>query len=149
MNDDFNSVLNKFSEILKEKNIDINNIVNSSTNHSDSECSADNNHQFSDLTNNISNNSSDTGDFSFDVETILKIKEIILKLNKNQNSARNKLLLSLKPYLENDKQEKLESYIKIANFLSIMEEMNLGISFLENKQGYDFILIITLFLLII
>lgn len=149
MNDDFNSVLNKFSEILKEKNIDINNIVNSSTNHSDSECSADNNHQFSDLTNNISNNSSDTGDFSFDVETILKIKEIILKLNKNQNSARNKLLLSLKPYLENDKQEKLESYIKIANFLSVMEEMNLGISFLENKQGYDFILIITLFLLII
>lgn len=149
MNDDFNSVLNKFSEILKEKNIDINNIVNSSTNHSDSECSADNNHQFSDLKNNISNNSSDTADFSFDVETILKIKEIILKLNKNQNSARNKLLLSLKPYLENDKQEKLESYIKIANFLSVMEEMNLGISFLENKQGYDFILIITLFLLII
>lgn len=117
MNDDLGEVLNKFSNILKEKNIDIN------SNSSDSE-------------------------LDIDIETILKIKDIISKVNKNQNSSRNKLLYSLKPYLEESKQEKLDNYIRIANLLSVMEEMEIGLSFLEKKEGYDFILIITLILLI-
>lgn len=128
MNDDLNNVLDKFSEILKEKNIDLNNFANT--------------------TSNISSNDIDNGDFSLDIETIIKIKEIISRINKNQNSPRNKLLFSLKPFLGNEKQEKLDNYIKIANLLSVMEEMDIGISFLKNKQGHDFILIITLILLI-
>ena len=152
-NTDLNNVLNNFSKILKEKNIDINNIMNTSSNNSNKEFNETNektfnNCQASNFNNDISQNIEDSNDFSFDIETILKIKEIISKLNKSQNSQRNKLLLSLKPYLENNKQEKLDNYIKIANLLSILEEMNIGISLLENKQGYDFILIITLFLLI-
>lgn len=131
MSDDFSEVINRFSEILKEKNIDLNNITSGNT-----------------QTSNNSTNT-ETNDFSLDVETILKIKNIISLLNQNQNSPRNNLLHSLKPYLENKKQEKLEQYIKIANLLSVMENLDLGIQFLENKKGYDFILIITLFLLII
>ena len=39
--------------------------------------------------------------------------------------------------------------MQIANLLSVMEELDIGIDFLKkNKEGYDFILIITLFLLI-
>lgn len=152
-NTDLNNVLNNFSKILKEKNIDINNIMNTSSNNSNKEFNETNEKncndcQASNFNNDISQNIEDSSDFSFDIETILKIKEIISKLNKSQNSQRNKLLSSLKPYLENNKQEKLDNYIKIANLLSILEEMNIGISLLENKQGYDFILIITLFLLI-
>lgn len=130
MNDDFSEVINKFSEILKEKNIDLNNI-------------AGGNPPPADNSNNTNNN-----DFSLDIETILKIKNIISLINENQNSPRNNLLHSLEPYLENEKKEKLEQYIKIANLLSVMENLNLGIQFLDNKKGHDFILIITLFLLI-
>lgn len=130
MNDDFSEVINKFSEILKEKNIDLNNIAGGNPPPADN------------------SNSTNNNDFSLDIETILKIKNIISLINENQNSPRNNLLHSLEPYLENEKKEKLEQYIKIANLLSVMENLNLGIQFLDNKKGYDFILIITLFLLI-
>lgn len=131
MNEDFSEVLNKFSDILKDKNIDLNNIAGGSNSPAD---------------NPAPNSDSD---FNIDIDTILKIKDIMSKLNKNQNSPRNNLLHSLKPYLEDDKQEKLEKYIKIANLLSVMENLDMGISFFNtNEKGYDFILIITLFLLI-
>lgn len=88
-------------------------------------------------------------DMSLDIETILKLKNIMTKINQNQSCPRNNLLFALKPYLENSKQEKLEQYIRIANLLSVMESLDLGIDFLDkNKQGYDFILIITLLLLL-
>ena len=129
MSDDFSEVISKFSDILKDKNIDLNNLAGGSTPPAD---------------NSVCNS-----DFNLDINTILKIKDIISKMNKNQDCPRNKLLHSLKPYLENDKQEKLEQYIKIANLLSVMENLDMGISFFkENEKGYDFVLIITLFLLI-
>lgn len=139
MNEDFSEVINKFSDILKEKNIDLNNItggnpppVNNAVDNNSDNCS----------------DSSSTNDFSLDIETILKIKNIISKINENKDCPRNKLLHSLKPFLEHEKQEKLEQYIKIANLLSVLENLDIGINFLENKKGYDFILIITLFLLL-
>lgn len=133
MNDDFSEVINKFSDILKDKNIDLNNLAGGSSPSAD----------------NSMSNSESNFDFNLDINTILKIKDIISKMNKNQDCPRNKLLHSLKPYLENDKQEKLEQYIKIANLLSVMENLDMGINFFkENEKGYDFVLIITLFLLI-
>lgn len=132
MENDFSEIINKFSEILKDKNIDLNNLAggNPPAENTDS--------------------STNTNDSTIDIETILKIKEIISKINKKQNSPRNNLLHALKPYLENDKQEKLEQYIKIANLLSILEDFDVKLDFFnDEKKGYDFILIITLFLLIL
>ena len=129
MNEDFSEIFSKFSYILKEKNIDLNDIAGGATPPA---------------------KSAEDSDFSLDIETIMKIKDILSKINKNKDCPRNKLLHSLKPYLEEDKKEKLEQYIKIANLLSVAENLDLGISFLENnKKGYDFVLIITLVLLII
>lgn len=129
MNEDFSEILSKFSEILKEKNIDMSSVT---CNKSEP---------------NTENNNSD---FSLDIETIMKIKDIISKMNSCKDSPRNHLLASLKPYLENEKKEKLDKYMQIANLLNVMENMDLGINFLkDNKKGYDFILIITLVLLII
>ncbi|MBR3614112.1 MAG: hypothetical protein IKL55_02925 [Clostridia bacterium] len=126
MNDDFSEILGKFTDILKDKNIDLNN-----------------------LAGGPSSPPADNSDISLDIETILKIKDIISKVNQNQNCPRNKLLHSLEPYLKDEKKEKLEQYIKIANLLSVMENFDLGFNFKnKNKQDYDFILIITLFLLI-
>ena len=80
----------------------------------------------------------------------MKIKEILYKLNENQKNPRNKLLRSLKPYLDPAKNEKLDQYIKIANIISVLDNLDLGTNFFKtNEKGYDSILIITLFLLII
>lgn len=106
MNDDFSEILGKFTDILKEKNIDLNN-----------------------LAGGTSSPPADDSDFSLDVDTILKIKNIISKMNQNKNCPRNKLLHSLEPYLKDDKKEKLEQYIKIANLLSVMEDLDFGINF--------------------
>lgn len=125
MNQDFSDILNNFSEILKEKDIDLNNILNE---------------------NSQENNNTD--DFSFDINTILKIKNIMDNMNNN-NSTRNHLLYALKPYLEDTKKEKLEQYIKIANLLSVLDSIDEkhSLKFLNNNN-YDFILMLILFLLI-
>ncbi len=146
MNEDFSEIFSKFQNILKEKDIDLNNFTSNSSSNDISSNKDDTN---SCSTDSEINNSSNNSDFSLDIETILKIKDIISKINQNRDCPRNKLLHSLKPYLEENKQDKLEQYIKIANLLTILETQNININFLNTKEkGYDYILIITLFLLI-
>jgi len=151
MNDDFSEVINKFSEILKEKNIDLNSIKkgeakaspNSNFNHNTNLNSEVN-------SNSCSNSKESSSEFSLDIETIMKLKNILGKSNSCKDCPRNHLLNSLKPYLESEKKEKLEKYIQIANLINVMENMDLGLNFTnENKKGYDFLLIITLVLLIL
>lgn len=128
MNEDFANILNNFSDILKEKDIDLNNILGGD--------------------NPPPNNDGKQDDFSFDINTILKIKNIMNSMN-NQNGPRNQLLYSLKPYLEDTKKEKLEQYIKIANLLSVLDSFDEKNSFKFLKDNnYDFILMLILFLLI-
>ena len=107
MEEDMSYVLNKFQDILKDKNIDINSILGSS----------------SDENNKSSASSNNSKNFNFediDVNTILKLKNIINKMNNN-NNPRNALLFALKPFLANEKKEKLDQYIKISNILNILE----------------------------
>ena len=126
MNDDFSEILGKFTDILKEKNIDLNNLAGAEP-----------------------PTPADNSDFSLDIDTILKIKDIMSKINQNQSCPRNKLLHALEPYLKDEKKEKLNKYIKIANLLSVMDSLDINLNLgNKNKQDYDFILIITLFLLI-
>lgn len=146
MNEDFSEIFSKFQNILKEKDIDLNSFTSNSSSN-DIHSSKDDNDTCN--KNSEINTSSNNSDFSLDIETILKIKDIISKINQNRDCPRNKLLHSLKPYLEENKQDKLEQYIKIANLLTILETQNININFLNKKEkGYDYILIITLFLLI-
>ena len=124
MDNDFADVLNNFSEILKEKDIDLNKIIGG-----ENDTPPD---------NNDSENSNDN--FQFDINTILKIKDIINSLN-NKNA--------LKPYLQDTKKEKLEQYIKIANLLSVLDSFDDKNSFkFLNSDNYDFVLMLILFLLI-
>lgn len=131
MNEDFSDILNNFSNILKEKNIDLNSILGGN------------------LPPNDNTQTSNDDNFSFDINTILKIKEIMSNMN-SKNSPRNQLLYSLKPYLEDNKKEKLEQYIKIANLLSVLDSFDENKSFkFLNNNSYDFILMVILFLLIL
>ena len=132
MNEDFSEIINRFSDILKDKNINLDELH---IRQNDGDCST--------------SPSKSNDDFQLDIDTILKIKEIISKLNESQNSSRNQLLRAIRPYLEPEKREKLNQYIKIASIIEVLDNLNVGTGLIiANKKGYDYILIITLFLLI-
>lgn len=144
MNEDFSDILNKFSNILKEKDIDLKEIVGGKKPPTDFD--VENNDEKQQI--NTSETTINDFDFNLDIETILRIKDIFSAINSNKNCPRNKLLLALKPYLENDKKEKLEQYMKIANLLSVLENFDNQTKMSFSGKNYDFVLIITLFLLL-
>lgn len=89
--------------------------------------SSDSSNNSSSSQNNNSNNSSNNStnfDFSgIDMNTILKMKSIMDKMN-NSNDPRSNLLSSLKPYLRDGKKEKLDQYatlLKMANVAELMK----------------------------
>ncbi len=98
-------IINKFNNILKDKKIDINNIINDSN------------------SKNVENTEFSKNSFDFDITTLLKFKNIFDKANNN-NNPRNRLLFSLKPFLKDNKKEKLDQYIKIANILYVINILN-------------------------
>lgn len=80
----------------------------------------------SDLSNNteknkkeeFANNTSFKENSNIDFSTILKIKNIIESLNQNDD-ARSNLLYSLKPYLRESRQKKIDQYANIFKFSGI------------------------------
>ena len=59
-----------------------------------------------------------------DMETIMKISQIMKVMNSNQNSAGSNLLYSLKPFLRKSKQDKLSQYANILKISSVISELN-------------------------
>lgn len=92
-------VFNKFNNILKEKNINLGEILGDKEENND------------------------PLNFDFDINTILKFKEIYKEINNN-NNPRNRLLYSLKPFLRDSRKEKLDEYVKVANLLGIVNIIN-------------------------
>ena len=68
-----------------------------------------------DTDNSNQNNNNINSDFpNIDIETMMKIQNIMSKMNSfNSNDDMSKLLMSLKPYLRNEKKEKVDEYIKL------------------------------------
>ena len=54
------------------------------------------------------------------MNTVLKMKSVMEKMN-NTNDPRSNLLYSLKPYLRETKQEKLEQYVNLLNVSKIAD----------------------------
>ena len=76
--------------------------------------------------NNSNNSDDDVSSFDFnniDIQTFLKLKSALDKMN-SKNNPNTKLLLALKPYLKKKKKEKLDQYIKLMNVSSILEVLN-------------------------
>ncbi len=59
-----------------------------------------------------------------DMETMMKITQIMKAMNSNQNSAGTNLLYSLKPFLRESKQAKLSQYANILKISSVISELN-------------------------
>lgn len=62
--------------------------------------------------------SDNNNNFNFDMDTILKIQKIISSMNKKD--PRKNLLLSLKPFLRQSRQDKIGEYINILNITNAL-----------------------------
>ena len=83
--------------------------------------------QSSNSNSNATNNGKQTnnlnGGFDFsniDMNTILKMKSIMEKMNSS-NDPRSNLLYSLKPYLREERKGKVDQYANLLNFAKIAE----------------------------
>lgn len=124
MNEDYSELIKNFSNILKEKNIDINSVSDNNNNNQNNNNSCENNYSDTNLNNNNNNNNNDNNNplgINIGIEEIIKIKSLIEKMNNEENSNRNQLLYSLKPFLPNPKKEKLEQLIKLSSLLTALE----------------------------
>lgn len=91
------------------KNI-VNNMNNSSTANENSSTASSKN------VSNNNNSDSSSSDFNFsdiDINTLLKMKQVMEAMNSNKDDPRANLLLSLKPYLKKSRQDKVEQYVKL------------------------------------
>jgi len=117
--------LNKLNDMMKNGNVsdllsqippDV--IQNFSSMMNNQNNSSDNNSNNKTASNNSNQNSFDFS--NIDMNTIMKMKNIMEKMN-NSNDPRSNLLASLKPYLRNSKKEKLDQYANLINFAKIAE----------------------------
>ena len=82
------------------------------------------------LRNNTSNSSTEattnpSQSFEMpDMETMMRITQIIKAMNSNENNAGTNLLYSLKPFLRESKQSKLNQYANILKISSVISELN-------------------------
>ena len=71
-------------------------------------------------TNNVNNNNSNFDFSQIDMNTILKMKSVMEKLNTS-NDPRSNLLYSLKPYLREEKKGKIDQYANLLNVAKIAD----------------------------
>ena len=107
----------------------ISNLVNmlKSNDNSSSQEDAHSSAQNNSFNSSNAENSSSNNFSNIDFETILKIKSIMETLNKKDDPKSN-LLYSLKPYLRESRQKKLDQYV---NLLKITQVTNL----FKNDKG--------------
>lgn len=126
--DNFSELINKFSQMMENGDVpenikDIFNNFNSNQNSYDS--------SYNNNSNNSSESSTNDGNNSFnlDFETIMRLQKIMNQMKNEKNDPRTNLLLSLKPYLKDSRQQKIEQYINIFKITKIID--------LFNKTGGD------------
>lgn len=78
-----------------------------------------------------SNASSSSTPSDIDIETILKMKSVIDKMNVKKDDPRSRLLQALKPYLNTNRQNKLDQYIQMSKIIELLPL--LGGDFNDNK----------------
>ena len=131
MDGDMNDIFQKLNNILEDKDMSNNlkNILNNFSSSNESNDSSESSNTTKDSNNSNSFNNSNNTDTSqkipeFDINTILKIKNIMDSLNNNTDDPRSNLLLSLKPYLGENKKEKIDQYVKFLHFAKVLEILN-------------------------
>lgn len=113
-NNDISNIMNQFNKMLQNNEFpdELKNALNSFKNSSN---------------NDNSNTDSNNSDFSIsdiDINTILKMKKIIESMNSSKDDPRRNLLLSLKPYLRENRKKKVDQYIQLFGLEKAFEMLN-------------------------
>lgn len=119
-NEDMSDIFKKLNNIADQNNISpdmVNNLFNMLNNNSSDSNSSNNANNNAEHFNNQNNSSNNSG---IDFETIMKMKNIMDKMNI-QNDPRSNLLQSLKPYLNDSRRSKVDQYIKLMNMSKVMD----------------------------
>lgn len=123
-NGELDSVMSKISpEMIQNFSSMLNGSNNTGNNENHSNSSNGQNHSSNSSNTSSSNSASSQGGFDFsniDINTVMKMKSIIEKMN-DKNDPRSNLLYSLKPYLRDEKKEKLDQYANLMNVAKIAE----------------------------
>ena len=131
-NEDMSEIIQKLSSMMNNNS----NSTNSECNNTDissnsNETSFENlqailsNMNFNSNDNSNNNfNGNDNNNFNLDFETIMKMKRAMDIFNSSKNSPEANLLLSLKPYLNNSRKQKLDQYMQFLNISKVLEIFN-------------------------
>ena len=142
---DFNfdeNTINKLKDMMNKG--DLNDVISqippemiqnfSSMMNNDTSSNVNPNQQTNQNSSQSSNQKSSNNAFDFsniDMNTILKMKSVMEKMN-NKNDPRSNLLYSLKPYLREGRKEKLDQYANLLNVAKIAELLKN-----DNKENMD------------
>lgn len=142
---DFNfdeNTINKLKDMMNKG--DLNDVISqippemiqnfSSMMNNDTSSNVNPNQQTNQNSSQSSNQKSSNNAFDFsniDMNTILKMKSVMEKMN-NKNDPRSNLLYSLKPYLREGRKEKLDQYANLLNIAKIAELLKNN-----NKENMD------------
>lgn len=125
-NEDMSEIIQKMTDMLNNSHIQQSD--NNQTNNPNNDVSSNSEKINEDTLKNILNNfkasseeQNSNNNFNFDINTMLKMKNIMDKMNSNSNDPRANLLLSLKPYLNNNRKEKLDQYMQFLNISKVIE----------------------------
>lgn len=130
-NEDMSEIMQKITSMINNSNSESANSDNQDNNSSDVSSNSNNFNEdaFKNILSNLNTPSSNDSEnnesnFNFDINTMLKIKNVMDKMNSTKNDPRSNLLRSLKPYLNNDRKQKLDQYMQFLNISKIIESFN-------------------------
>lgn len=127
MNDnDMNEMFNKAKEMLANNQVpdEFKSIVsnfqksNSNNNYNPNPKQTNNNQKnyntYSQMNNRQTSSSNSNNSMpDIDMATLMKMQNIMSKMKSSDNDDMSRLLLSLKPYLRDEKKDKIDEYIKL------------------------------------
>lgn len=133
-NEDMSEMIQKLSSMMSQSNSENTSNINSNDMSSNSgEINFENlqnilsNMNFNSETNdnmNQDDNSSNNNNFNFDFDMMMKMKRVMDSVQSSKNSPEANLLLSLKPYLNSNRKQKLDQYMQFLNMAKIFEAFN-------------------------
>lgn len=134
-NNDLNDMLKKAQEMINNNQVpdEIKDLASkfksdevSSENSASGNIGNLNNTQSSNDGSKANSNNSSQFDFSnIDIGTLMKVQGMLSKLNSASDDDMTKLLFALKPYLRNEKKEKVDEYIKLVRMGKMTELFDL------------------------
>ena len=136
-NEDMSDIMQKLSSMINSSNTDENSkYTNDDVSSNSNQFNMDNLKEFinnfqsssQESNANINDDSNNSNNFNFDINTMMKMKNIMDKMNSSRNSSRNdprsNLLQSLKPYLNDNRKERLDQYMQFLNISKVLEAFN-------------------------